>query len=113
MSSHVDVTLLTAFVERCQPDTNTFHMPFREIAITLHDVYHIPQIPIAGHDLSAKPDSKPYRDVLAGLFVLTGDDIKSMFFCGGEFNVLRLLDHAEDDNIPYPTYEASVYLFHN
>ncbi|XP_050213092.1 protein MAIN-LIKE 1-like [Mercurialis annua] len=38
MFDHLDIPLLSAFVERWQPDTNSFHMPFGEMIITLHDV---------------------------------------------------------------------------
>ncbi|CAL1376373.1 unnamed protein product [Linum trigynum] len=41
MMQHLDTALITAFVERWQPDTNTFHMPFGEMSILLHDVHHI------------------------------------------------------------------------
>ncbi|XP_021762182.1 protein MAIN-LIKE 1-like [Chenopodium quinoa] len=41
MFKRLDWPLISAFVERWQPDTNTFHMPFGEITIMLHDVYHI------------------------------------------------------------------------
>ncbi|XP_074304089.1 uncharacterized protein LOC141638644 [Silene latifolia] len=34
----LDDNLLSAFIERWHPDTNTFHMPFGEISIMLHDV---------------------------------------------------------------------------
>ncbi|XP_055959580.1 uncharacterized protein LOC126655605 [Mercurialis annua] len=48
MFDHLDIPLLSAFVERWQPDTNSFHMPFGEMTITLHDVWHILRIPVAG-----------------------------------------------------------------
>ncbi|CAI0617868.1 unnamed protein product [Linum tenue] len=38
---HLNAALITAFVEGWQPDTNTFHMPFGEMSILLHDVHHI------------------------------------------------------------------------
>lgn len=40
--------LLSAFVEKWQPYTNSFHMLFDEITITLHDVEHIPGMPVCG-----------------------------------------------------------------
>lgn len=33
--------LLTAFLERWSPETNSFHMPWGEMTITLHDVSQI------------------------------------------------------------------------
>ncbi|XP_065860031.1 uncharacterized protein [Euphorbia lathyris] len=41
MFRNLDTPLLTAFVERWQPDTNSFHMPFGEMTIQLHDVWQI------------------------------------------------------------------------
>ena len=38
MHQHIDNALILAFVERWQPDTNTFHMPRGEMVIMLHDV---------------------------------------------------------------------------
>ncbi|XP_012849889.1 PREDICTED: serine/threonine-protein phosphatase 7 long form homolog [Erythranthe guttata] len=37
----LDAPLLFAFVERWQPETNNFHMPWGEMTITLHDVQMI------------------------------------------------------------------------
>ncbi|XP_074277498.1 protein MAINTENANCE OF MERISTEMS-like [Silene latifolia] len=44
----LDDNLLSAFIERWHPDTNTFHMPFGGISIMLHDVQHILGIPVTG-----------------------------------------------------------------
>ena len=38
MYEHLDWPLISAFVERWQPDTNNFHLPFGEMTIMLHDV---------------------------------------------------------------------------
>ncbi|KAL3614469.1 hypothetical protein CASFOL_041555 [Castilleja foliolosa] len=43
-----DSALISAFVERWQPDTNTFHKPFGEMTITLHDVLYMMGLPING-----------------------------------------------------------------
>ncbi|XP_050226385.1 protein MAIN-LIKE 2-like isoform X2 [Mercurialis annua] len=52
MFDHLDIPLLSAFVERWQPDTNSFHLPFGEMTITLHDVWHILRIPVGGAMIS-------------------------------------------------------------
>ncbi|CAN0846224.1 Protein MAIN-LIKE 2 [Linum grandiflorum] len=112
MSSHVDVALLTAFIERWQPDTNTFHMPFGEITITLHDVYYILRLPIVGNELSSISDSNTYLRVLAGLLEITVAKVEARFFRSDGFSIVRLLEHMEAGNIPYDTHEAcSVYLY--
>ncbi|XP_050236021.1 protein MAIN-LIKE 1-like isoform X2 [Mercurialis annua] len=56
MFAHLDVPLISAFVERWQPDTSSFHLPFGEMTITLHDVWHILHIPVEGDLISGDPD---------------------------------------------------------
>ncbi|KAK9148640.1 hypothetical protein Scep_007397 [Stephania cephalantha] len=41
-------TLISAFVERWQLDTNTFHLPFGEMSITLEDVSTLLHISVMG-----------------------------------------------------------------
>ncbi|CAL1366737.1 unnamed protein product [Linum trigynum] len=48
----IDEALISAFVERWQPDTNTFHLPFGEMTILLHDVQYLLQIPVEGRLMS-------------------------------------------------------------
>ncbi|GAA0166172.1 hypothetical protein LIER_21391 [Lithospermum erythrorhizon] len=43
-----NAALITAFVERWHPETNSFHMPFGEMTITLHDVSAILGLNITG-----------------------------------------------------------------
>ncbi|XP_056695076.1 protein MAIN-LIKE 1-like [Spinacia oleracea] len=56
MASHIDTPLISAFVERWQPDTNTFHLPFGEMTIMLHDVQAILEIPVEGSVVSCTYD---------------------------------------------------------
>lgn len=44
----MDSVLISAFVERWHPETNTFHFPWGEITITLHDVVQILDLTIEG-----------------------------------------------------------------
>ncbi|XXG47977.1 hypothetical protein AAC387_Pa02g2533 [Persea americana] len=44
----IDKNMGSAFVERWQPETNTFHMPFGEMTISLDDVSTILGIPVTG-----------------------------------------------------------------
>ncbi|CAN0887839.1 hypothetical protein LINGRAHAP2_LOCUS15682 [Linum grandiflorum] len=83
-------------------------MPFGEITITLHDVYYILRLPIAGKELSSTSDSKT---VLAELLEITVAEVEARFFRSGGFSIVRLLEHMEAGNIPYDTHEASVYLY--
>ena len=43
-----DKGLITTFVERWHKDTNSFHLPVREMMITLDDMLSILHIPIVG-----------------------------------------------------------------
>jgi len=45
---NVNKFLISAFVERWYSETNTFHMPFGEITITLDDVASLLHIPVEG-----------------------------------------------------------------
>jgi len=44
----VDKGLLSAFVERWHPGTNSFHLPIREMTITLDDVSTLLHLPVIG-----------------------------------------------------------------
>jgi len=44
----MDSVLISAFVERWHPETNSFHFPWGEITITLHDVVQILDLAIDG-----------------------------------------------------------------
>ena len=67
MHQHMDSALISAFVERWHPDTNTFHMPWGEMTIMLHNVQCILDNGIEG-SLSAEPADGEWKLALAGLF---------------------------------------------
>ena len=67
MHQHIDCALISAFVERWQPDTNTFHMPWGEMTIMLHDVQRILGIGIEG-SLPAEPFEGEWQDDITNLF---------------------------------------------
>ena len=48
-----DRNLIEAIVERWHPETNTFHMPFGEMTITLDDVYYFTGLPVDGCPIQA------------------------------------------------------------
>jgi hypothetical protein len=50
--NNLDWGLLTAFTERWQPETGTFHLPIGEVTITLDDVSCLLHIPITGKMLN-------------------------------------------------------------
>lgn len=50
----VNKVVVSAFVERWQPETNTFHLPFGEMSPTLDDVSVILGIPVISKSVSCK-----------------------------------------------------------
>ena len=50
----VNKNIISAFVERWYPETNTFHMPFGEITITLDDVASLLHIPVVGKPIESR-----------------------------------------------------------
>jgi len=47
--------MLIALMERWDPNSNTFHLPTREIIVMLKDVYRITRLPIRGKLVSMIP----------------------------------------------------------
>lgn len=71
MFSHLNFPLLSVFVECWQPVTNTFHLPFEEMTIMLHDVRQIIRVPIEGGIMNdALPSSNLYVQLEELLSVL-------------------------------------------
>lgn len=68
----IDKILISGFVERWQPETNTFHIPFGEITITLDDVSAILGIPVAGASVAVSPERMSDRDAEELLVELLG-----------------------------------------
>ncbi|RWR85069.1 serine/threonine-protein phosphatase 7 long form [Cinnamomum micranthum f. kanehirae] len=50
----INKNMVSAFVKRWQHETNTFHMPFGEITITLDDEGTILGIPVTGKSVPAE-----------------------------------------------------------
>ena len=76
MSDQLDEALIHAFIERWQPDTNTFHMPFGEMTITLHDVWHILRIPVHGRPLHVPRSSHDLQFDVARALGIRPEDLK-------------------------------------
>ena len=75
MHSHIDWPLISAFVERWQPDTNTFHLPFGEMTIMLHDVAYILGIPVDGDLVDMVSDSASLQADFQELLGLSRDEL--------------------------------------
>ena len=50
----INRNMVSAFVEKWQPETNTFRMPFGEMTITIDDVDTILGIPVTGRSVSVE-----------------------------------------------------------
>ncbi|KAL9224718.1 hypothetical protein vseg_000727 [Gypsophila vaccaria] len=110
MLPHLDDALISAFVERWQPDTNTFHLPFGEVSIMLHDVEMILGIrawgkPCVGNyeysdeqDANDEDDGGQTDGLLVDLGLLFGcspDDVKAgrvPIYLGGGILASKLKD---------------------
>ncbi|CAO2833506.1 unnamed protein product [Amaranthus hypochondriacus] len=91
MHQHIDSALIAAFVERWQPDTNTFHMPWGEMTVMLHDVQRILGIGIDGA-LPDDPADSEWKMSLAGLFGEPMAELRRKgVFIGGSINVSEIL----------------------
>ena len=83
MFSRHNVPLLCAFVERWQPDTNTFHMPFGEMTITLHDIFYILRIPVDGMPVSTSASRSDMVAICAAIMSLSPAEVDTMWMSGG------------------------------
>ncbi|CAN0885429.1 Protein MAINTENANCE OF MERISTEMS [Linum grandiflorum] len=88
MSRNLDYGLLEAFIERWQPDTNSFHLPFGEMTITLHDVRYILQVPIKGKCLR-DGDQAGLRAEMASLLGLSEIDLDTVCLPGTKANWIK------------------------
>ena len=99
MHQHNDSALITAFVERWQPDTNTFHMPWGKMTIMLHDVQRILGVSIEG-SLSAVPTEGDWKLALAGLFSEPMFELRRKgYFTSGTINfseVMHMCRRSQD-----------------
>ena len=87
MHQHIDSALITAFVEKWQPDTNTFHMLWGEMTIMWHDVQRILKVGIDG-SLPTELADGDWKLGLAGLFREPISELrKKGYFTSGSINV--------------------------
>uniref|UniRef100_K3Y150 Aminotransferase-like plant mobile domain-containing protein n=1 Tax=Setaria italica TaxID=4555 RepID=K3Y150_SETIT len=60
----MDGPLLTAMVDRWRPETHTFHMPFREMTITMQDAAMILGLPLHGQAVTGIIQNENWRDMV-------------------------------------------------
>ncbi|KAL6515742.1 hypothetical protein OROHE_018432 [Orobanche hederae] len=80
---HIDFPLISAFVKRWQPDTNSFHMPFGEMTIMLHDVWQILRIPIEGRLVDADSTSTQLQVDVMEVLGVSRSELLSTHWAGG------------------------------
>ncbi|KAL2934805.1 Protein MAINTENANCE OF MERISTEMS, partial [Bienertia sinuspersici] len=73
MLPHIDAPLISAFVKRWQPDTNSFHLG--EMTIMLHDVWYILRIPIERHLVDDQSSIDALKGHVAELFGMPVGDL--------------------------------------
>ncbi|XP_065853434.1 protein MAINTENANCE OF MERISTEMS-like isoform X2 [Euphorbia lathyris] len=99
MYPHIDMPLISAFVERWQPDTSSFHMPFGEITIMLHDVWQILRIPIEGRLVTADEGSYELQASCMELFEVTREELLTRHYRDGEVFASSVMEMCTGDRI--------------
>jgi len=70
-----DRDMLTALMERWDPNSNTFHLLIEEIMITLEDVYKITRLPIKGKLVNMVPISGMEQVERWVVWLIGSDDV--------------------------------------
>lgn len=108
MFHHLNIPLISAFVERWHLETNTFHMPFGEMSITLHDVFYILRISVTGKPIITKCDISTMKMHLEILLDLPFEQIKAMWKSGTiKFSIIE--ERLSGDHMQ-PEFIARGYL---
>ena len=87
----LDLPLLLTFIEMWQSNTNNFHMRFREMMSTLHNVLYILRIPIWGTQLSSDNEVN-YVSQLTSMLKVSDETIRVKCYAAGGFHLDQLLD---------------------
>ncbi|CAI9094816.1 OLC1v1030616C1 [Oldenlandia corymbosa var. corymbosa] len=99
----IDLGLVQAFVERWQLDTNSFHFPFGEMTIMMHDVYHILGIGVNEELVSATSKTDLLRRHAA---VILGLDVNGYKWSHGGASDWFILERCQkaDENTQASTF---------
>ncbi|KAL2928663.1 Protein MAIN-LIKE 1 [Bienertia sinuspersici] len=101
MHSNLNMPLISAFVERWHPETNSFHLPFGEMTITLHDVAYILRIPVVGEAIFGNPKSKDLKGHLGGILNMSEVDVNKEYHSGSTLFVDRSGTSVSAYYLPY------------
>uniref|UniRef100_A0A8I6X1H3 Aminotransferase-like plant mobile domain-containing protein n=1 Tax=Hordeum vulgare subsp. vulgare TaxID=112509 RepID=A0A8I6X1H3_HORVV len=63
----LNLTAITALMDRWRPERHSFHLALGEMTITLEDIGMISRLPIEGRALTGKVKSKGWRQRVVGL----------------------------------------------
>ncbi|XP_065849566.1 protein MAIN-LIKE 1-like [Euphorbia lathyris] len=99
MFSHIDMPLICAFVERWQPDTSSFHMPFGEMTIMLHDVWHILRIPVEGQMVTSNKGSHFLQAICMMLLGFTRKELLSLHYRDGRVYASSVIEMCSTKGI--------------
>ena len=94
-SRKIDHNLITAFVERWRPETQTFHLPHGETTITLQDVEVLLGIPIDGEAIIGPTDLEQAHECQNMLEIVTDGVVLQ----GQRIQIKRLLQKV-DEGLP-------------
>lgn len=78
----IDADLISAFVERWQPDTNSFHMPFGEMTIMMHDVHYILGISVDGMLVTKDGGTSYMKNVVMEMLGVGEDTMRQIWAHG-------------------------------
>ncbi|XP_021725846.1 protein MAINTENANCE OF MERISTEMS-like [Chenopodium quinoa] len=107
MYQHLDWPLISAFVERWQPDTNNFHLSFGEITIMLHDVYHILGISVDGTMVSTVMDPLQLRQYCSFMMDLPVEELRKPTYAPSGALSSRVLETTFNVERPLEIYVVS------
>ena len=109
MQPKINMPLISAFVERWHPETNSFHLPFGEMTITLHDVHFLLGIPVHGRAIRVEtnhPDT--LKRSLSAHLLMSDAAIRNNFKSGG-FKRTTIEEALRAHNLPHHSH-AIMYL---
>ncbi|XP_065853891.1 protein MAIN-LIKE 1-like [Euphorbia lathyris] len=110
MYDHIDAALISAFVERWQPDTSSFHMPFGEMSILLHDVWQILRIPVDGDMVTADQGPLELQSCVMELFGLTRAELLVGHYSSDGVRAASVMEMCRGDRIPDTQARAWLWL---